>query len=224
MITEIINVMYCHVSAYWIPALLLLASDYCYTDITRYKYLNAGRKLPTAKMIYKTITVVVCNQIIATPIIYYITPRCIDTSWQLSLNDILYTPIYFIVYTYLADIWFYFTHLTLHRNRFLYKHIHSIHHQWLFPMGICAIYAHPLEHIVSNIGSVIIGPVILPINSTLFCLWIILTTLNTVISHSGSYIYMLNNETHDLHHRIMSGNFGVRGFCDKLFGTYRLRL
>ena len=39
--------------------------------------------------------------------------------------------------------------------------IHKLHHDFKAPFGITAIYAHPLEHVVSNIMPIAAGPVIL---------------------------------------------------------------
>ena len=44
--------------------------------------------------------------------------------------------------------------LLLHRvlhHPLLYKHIHKKHHEWSTPIGLVADYAHPVEHVISNI-------------------------------------------------------------------------
>ena len=219
------HIMYWHLSAYWVATMSFLALDYYWysNGISKYKFsISAdGRPFAPTRMIYKAIVVAICNQIVATPFIYYITEYCIDQSWQLSLYDIYYSPLYFLLYVLLADQWFYWTHRTLHMNRFLYKHIHSIHHQWVFPMAIRAIYAHPVEHVIGNVGSLMIGPLCFPINGALLCLWVTSATLNSVLAHSGTKIYMLTDEAHDMHHRVLLCNFGVMGLCDRLFGTHR---
>lgn len=37
---------------------------------------------------------------------------------------------------------------------YLYKHVHKLHHEWTAPIGIVAIYAHPVEYLTSNLFTV----------------------------------------------------------------------
>lgn len=46
---------------------------------------------------------------------------------------------------------FLFSLLRLVHLPLLYKHIHKKHHEWTAPIGVVSIYAHPLEHIVSDL-------------------------------------------------------------------------
>lgn len=40
--------------------------------------------------------------------------------------------------------------LRLFHHPSLYKHFHKQHHEWTAPIGVVSIYAHPLEHMVSD--------------------------------------------------------------------------
>ena len=43
------------------------------------------------------------------------------------------------------DTWQYFLHRAMHVNKFLYKHLHSVHHRLYVPYAYGALYNHPLE-------------------------------------------------------------------------------
>ncbi len=44
----------------------------------------------------------------------------------------------------------------LHHPR-LYKYVHKKHHEWTAPIGWVAVYAHPVEHIISNMLPPVMG-------------------------------------------------------------------
>ena len=56
------------------------------------------------------------------------------------------TNIYFMCHNIPISL---FSNRALHIP-FLYKHIHKKHHEWTAPIGITAMYNHPLEHLTSN--------------------------------------------------------------------------
>ncbi|KAA8586643.1 hypothetical protein FQN60_000479 [Etheostoma spectabile] len=83
----------------------------------------------------------------------------------------------------------------------LYKQFHKQHHEWTAPIGIVCIYAHPLEHIISNMLPVAIGPVILGSHLSTTCLWYCLALVSTTISHCGYHLpFLPSPEFHDFHH------------------------
>ena len=61
----------------------------------------------------------------------------------------------------LDDFWFYFYHKWLHDNKFMLKHIHSIHHRAIKPFPLEYLYGHPLEWMMGMIGVVIAFAIIL---------------------------------------------------------------
>ena len=74
-----------------------------------------------------------------------------------------------LIWHVLFDTWFYWAHRLFH-TKFLYKRIHKQHHKFMTPIGIAAVYAHPIEDLFVNLGSTFIGPVVLPSH---FVVWLL---------------------------------------------------
>jgi len=51
----------------------------------------------------------------------------------------------FLWASFVLDTWQYFLHRYMHTNRFLYRHIHSLHHRLYCPYAFGALYNHPVE-------------------------------------------------------------------------------
>ncbi|KAL8702389.1 MAG: hypothetical protein Q9201_004434 [Fulgogasparrea decipioides] len=161
----------------------------------------------------------------------YVVPY---TAMELLLAKSVYWiigPLFqYIAAMVLADTFQYFTHRAFHVNKWLYKHIHSMHHDIYVPFAYGAFYNHPLETIpIDGIG--------FP-----YCLYLAgldnrqaaffgaIWTFKTVVDHCG-YDFPYNpcnivcpNSVlfHDLHHQTwgMKYNFSVYGaFWDWIMGT-----
>ncbi|KAL8876389.1 MAG: hypothetical protein Q9198_005408 [Flavoplaca austrocitrina] len=156
------------------------------------------------------------------------------TSQEILFANAMYwvlVPLFqYIAAMVLADTFQYFTHRAFHVNKWLYKHVHSMHHDIYVPFAYGAFYNHPLETIpIDGIGF----PYCLAIagldnrQAALFgAIW----TFKTVVDHCG-YDFPYNpcnivcpNSVlfHDLHHQTwgMKYNFSVYGaFWDCVMGT-----
>lgn len=211
-----------HIITYWVSCLLFMTLD-LYLDVINSK-MNMwkiaaearSRHPPSAKKINSAIWISIANQILSLPLALWLSPYCVDESSSGPCSVVVKIVFYALV----ADQWFYWTHRILHYP-WLYRNIHSIHHQWTYPMAIRAIYAHPIEHIVGNIGSFLVGPLIWPCGGALMGVWIGLATFNAVSGHSGIHFPLFSIEKHDLHHRILNCNYGTSGISDRMYGTRR---
>lgn len=57
------------------------------------------------------------------------------------------------------EVVFFYTHRFQHKFSMLYRNVHKKHHEYTAPFGYVSQYAHWLDHIVSNLGPVIVGMV-----------------------------------------------------------------
>ncbi|KAK2428503.1 sterol 4-alpha-methyl-oxidase 2-2 [Trifolium repens] len=147
--------------------------------------------------------------------------------YVLFLNIIL-TQIMF--YFILEDFIFYWGHRILH-TKWLYKHVHSVHHEYATPFGLTSEYAHPAEILFLGFAT-IFGPAITGPHLITLWLWMVLRVLETGEAHSGyhfpwspSNFFPLYGGTdfHDYHHRLLytkSGNYSSTfTYMDRIFGT-----
>ncbi|CAL4088587.1 unnamed protein product [Meganyctiphanes norvegica] len=119
----------------------------------------------------------------------------------------------------LEEAGFYYSHRLFH-HRLFYKRFHKMHHEWQSPISITAIYSHPLEHIISNMGPVFLGPLVFGSHTATIWLWCSMVYLSTLNAHSGYHLpFFPSPEAHDFHHLKFNQCYGVLGVLDLLHGT-----
>lgn len=105
-----------------------------------------------------------------------------------------------IVCMFCYEIFFYYTHRLLH-HKSIYKMIHKVHHEYQTPIGISAIYCHPIEHLLSNIIPVVIGFPLMKCHPVTALLWLNIVIVTTINDHSGYHLpFLHSSELHDYHH------------------------
>ena len=150
----------------------------------------------------------------------------LDTEWPAWWVLVFQVLLAFI----LDDIWFYMYHRYLHENKFLLKHIHSIHHRATTPFPLEYLYAHPLEWMIGALGPVIgfVGiAMIMPINVYAFWLFGLLRNLHEIHIHSDLELPLLSKiplisktKHHDDHHAKLTGNYSSTfSWMDRIFKT-----
>lgn len=86
-----------------------------------------------------------------------------------------------IVCVLVEEVLFYYSHRLLH-SRWFYGPIHKQHHQFKSPVGMAAIYAHPIEFIFSNIVPLVVGSLVA--KAHLFSMWVwFLVAIWSTIQH-----------------------------------------
>lgn len=187
------------------------------------------------QLMQKSVLLVVLNNLIVLPILMLIDVVANDWHCPFTLDmESLPTPLTLLItipfFMFVEDFTFSCAHWLLHR-KWLYPHIHKIHHTHITPVGIAAEYAHPLEFALANIFPTTLGPMLLGKHVHLFTvlLWYIFRAGETIDGHCGYEFswspYRLvpfsgSAEYHDFHHTHNIGNFSSF-FClwDTVWGT-----
>ncbi|XP_042553547.1 fatty acid hydroxylase domain-containing protein 2 [Dipodomys spectabilis] len=123
------------------------------------------------------------------------------------------------VFIIIEEVLFYYSHRLFHHPTF-YKKIHKKHHEWTAPIGMISLYAHPIEHVVSNMLPAIMGPLVMGSHLSSITVWFSLAVIHTIISHCGYHLpFLPSPEFHDYHHLKFNQCYGVLGVLDHLHGT-----
>ena len=86
----------------------------------------------------------------------------------------------------IEDLTFHCSHRLLH-TRYLYKHIHKIHHEHKVTVSIAGQHMHPLEYVIGGMLPTALGPLILGrrIHFVTAFTWYTLRYIETLEGHSG---------------------------------------
>ena len=159
---------------------------------------------------YNKIIPNVCLNIIVTQPFFYLSNYYYRIITK-NNNSFFYN---YLVWVLISDLIFYTTHRILHLKRFYF--LHALHHSYRYTFGIGAIYSHPIEFIVNNLGSLIVPILILGIPQYQVCFIIIITSFITVVISHGGYI---KDQSHLIHHLKCKYNYGLF-ITDYIFGTH----
>jgi lathosterol oxidase len=196
----------------------LLYSSYSpvYTKMSQYKF---NPVYPKAKQIAHDMFWVLVSTLIssvfeilllhayATGQLTYANP----TVWWSDLATILW--LLSMPYWRLAH--FYIVHRTMHPwkttsipdvGRFLYHHVHSLHHRSKNPTAFSGTSMHPVESIIYYTASLI--PVYFGAHPLIFLYTKFDLTLAALIGHDGFGFPGSGSQTHWLHHHLFECNYG----------------
>lgn len=207
---------------FWLNSLFFFYLDIFQPEFfMKYRIQDNNAKF-TLKEVLKAVRVCLRNQfvtlIMSVPLFYLSKLRGQDFK-AAALPTFHWVLVEMCVFIMVEEIGFYYAHRFLH-HRSIYKYVHKVHHEWTAPISIIGIYCHPVEHILSNILPLYMGPFIMGSHVATATLWMCIAISSTQVSHGGYHLpFFPSPEAHDFHHLKFTNNFGMMGILDRLHGT-----
>ena len=201
----------------FIPFLVHLASYWstCAVFYLKDRLFEKGYNWPAYRL---AATTSIKNQFYISLPTLYITSGRIQKIIESSSDDaILVCVAKLFIIVNISNLFFYWSHRLLHVP-FMFRYVHYKHHEFIEPVGVAALYAHPLEHFISNTLSFILPFLYVGCNYYIMLLMLGSASVITVLYHT-KYFFIFND--HLIHHQLFKCNYGFGGYLDKMFGTYR---
>lgn len=155
----------------------------------------------------------------------------IYTDW--SAYPLWYLPVSVLIYLFVQDSWFYWSHRAMHASPRLFRLAHAVHHQSRPPTAWTAMSFHPIE----ALSGAIVVPLLVfavPIHLAMLGLVLAIATIMGVVNHMGWEIFprrfvhaplggwVITASHHEKHHEDYRCNFGLYfRLWDRLCGTDR---
>lgn len=187
--------------------------------ITRHRIQSGPMRRPPAAKVARTLAL---NQLLLGPLLTLgLWQALLLLGWQASPTPAgpLEVLLDLAGLSVCSAVWFYASHRFLHRPWWM-KRVHRVHHEFRTSRCVASEYAHPVEFIVGNYGTLGVGVLLLqPELSTLY-IYTVVGTLTFVGHHSGYALpWMSWPVHHDWHHYRYTEIFGTFGLLDRLLGT-----
>ncbi|MBR9870644.1 MAG: sterol desaturase family protein [Gammaproteobacteria bacterium] len=135
-----------------------------------------------------------------------------------------------VFFVLLDDFLYYWMHRYMHENKWLLRHVHSVHHRVRNTCGINGNYMHWLEFSLTAMVT-LLGPILVGAHIYVIWLWVIIRQIEGADGHIGydipwNPVHFLpvyeGPVYHDFHHAKFKGNYaGFLPYLDKYMGkTY----
>ncbi|MDT0575416.1 sterol desaturase family protein [Croceicoccus sp. F390] len=174
--------------------------------------------------------------------IYGIPAGVVAWGWQergwtriytdLSAWPLIWLPASLLIYLFVHDSWFYWTHRWMHRPR-VFRVAHAVHHASRPPTAWAAMAFHPVEAIT---GALVVPALVflVPVHVGVLAVVLTIMTIMGVTNHMGWELFphrlvhsrlggwLITASHHQLHHERYTCNYGLYfRFWDRLCGTDR---
>lgn len=195
--------------------------------------------------LYRGLDRQICKEIgwsLASASIYGIPAGIVAWGWQqhgwtriytdLGAYPLWYAPLSVLLFLFVHDTWFYWTHRWMHQP-WLFRRAHAVHHASRPPTAWAAMSFHPWEALT---GAVVIPALVflIPIHVAMLGLVLAVMTLMGITNHMGWELFparlvhsrlggwLITASHHQRHHENYQCNYGLYfRVWDRLCGTDR---
>lgn len=187
--------------------------------IARYRIQTGTVRRPP---LGRTLRVLALNQLVLSPLMLLGLWGVLDLrGWapQPTLPGAVEVLLDLSMLTVISAVWFYASHRFLHRPWWM-KRVHKVHHEFRSTTCMAAEYAHPVEMVFANFGTLAVGVALVAPHLATLYLYTVLATVTFVGHHSGYAVpWMSWAVHHDWHHYRTKEAFGTFGLIDRALGT-----
>ncbi|MCK6544998.1 sterol desaturase family protein [Myxococcota bacterium] len=195
--------------------------------LRRYR-IQRARPPKEQKLVGPSIVRWLVNNLVMTIVAVLAWPLLSRASFEIGARpSVAVAAVQVVAFVYLDDVLFYFAHRALH-TRWLFRHVHALHHQIRTPWAITGHYSHPVEYVITG-SLVLVGPALVGAHVYTLWVWIALRQWEAAEGHSGydfpwspTKLFPGSDGArhHDAHHEAVTGNYaGFFAHVDKLLGT-----
>jgi sphinganine C4-monooxygenase len=112
------------------------------------------------------------------------------------------------------DTWQYFVHRYMHLNQFLYRKVHSQHHNLVVPYALGALYNHPVEGLLMDTMGGMVAYLVSGMTPRTSIFFFSFSLIKALDQHSGMYmpwnplnwLFSCTSAHHDVHHQLSGVN------------------
>jgi sterol desaturase/sphingolipid hydroxylase (fatty acid hydroxylase superfamily) len=173
---------------YWGLGSLMLLTD-LYEPVAEkwwsVKFQRKPRDLTDWAMVSNVTSTVGRQQLFVYPAVAYLGLPFMKTRFSMSADipPVSVWLLHIFCCAIAAEIYFYYCHRLLHHPA-LYKHFHTMHHEYTAPIGFEAFYFHWVESVL-QVGTLMLGPMVMGSHILVVYLWTALAITTIMIHHSG---------------------------------------
>jgi len=170
----------------------------------------------------KVTAVLIFNLVVLIPLLNMFAEYCVNVSYSLNVGWLV---VEMFTASLCYEVLFGLAHFMMHKQGW---QIHKLHHEIHEPLGITALYNHPMELIFVLYPSAIAGIMLLmlwqgSVSFWFLCLWNIMMPMTLVWTHSSGpnrFDPLMIRDFHLKHHKNPFKCFGTFSLIDRVLGTH----